>query len=135
MNKALIIGFISLVLFMASASASWYLQALKMPQANTNGVAAMGSGIAGFASTADQDSIMVYNEQQNYGTWEFVFDPSKQKPVANPNGGTQGTPASQLASPNGPQPGQPMNSPFGGQQTQSPFGGQQQSPFGGGRKQ
>ncbi len=35
MNKALIIGFISLALFMVSASASWYLQAMKMPQANT----------------------------------------------------------------------------------------------------
>jgi flagellar motility protein MotE (MotC chaperone) len=36
MNKALIIGFISLVLFIVSASASWYVQALKMPQANAS---------------------------------------------------------------------------------------------------
>ena len=39
-----------------------------MPQANSSGVAVGGSGIAGFASTADQDSIIVYNDQSNYGT-------------------------------------------------------------------
>ena len=76
-----------------------------MPQANTNGIGAMGGGIAGFASTADQDSIIVYNDQQNYGMWEFVFDPAKAKPLANPNGGGIGTPASQLGS----QPGTPAN--------------------------
>ena len=27
---------------------------------------------------------MIYNDQQNYGTWEFIFDPAKQKPLANP---------------------------------------------------
>ena len=99
-----------------------------MPQNNTNGVGAMGSGIAGFASTADEDSIMIYNDQQNYGTWEFVFDPAKQKPLANPNGGGIGTPASQVGSQIGTpanQVGTPAtNSPFGA----NPFGGQQQSP-------
>jgi hypothetical protein len=101
-----------------------------MPQTNTNGIGVMGSGIAGFASTADQDSIMIYNDQQNYGTWEFIFDPNKQKPVANPNGGGIGTPASQM----GTQIGTPANqvgtpagaSPFG----TSPFGQQQQVPQG-----
>jgi hypothetical protein len=86
-----------------------------MPQANTAGMGIMGTGIAGFASTADQDSIMVYNDQTNYGLWEFIFDPTKQKPLANPAGGAVGTPASQLASPGGTPIGQPMTSPFGGQ--------------------
>jgi hypothetical protein len=65
---------------------------------NTNGVQTMGGGIAGFASTADQDSIMVYNDHTNYGEWEFIFDPAKVKPLANPNSGAIGTPASQIGS-------------------------------------
>jgi hypothetical protein len=106
-----------------------------MPQTNTGGVAIAGmTGIAGFASNADQDSIIVYNEQSNYGLWEFVFDPTKVKPLASATGGTPGTPASQVGSPMGQPIGQPMNSPFGGQQQQSPFG-QQQTPFGGGRRE
>jgi hypothetical protein len=94
-----------------------------MPQANTTGMAVGGSGIAGFASTADQESIIVYNDQTNYGLWEFVFDPAKVKPIANPAQATVGTPASQIGSPMGQQIGQPMNSPFGQQpQPTSPFG-------------
>jgi hypothetical protein len=88
-----------------------------------------GSGIVGFASTADQDSIIVYNDQTNYGLWEFIFDPTKQKLTMNPAGGTPGTPASQIGSPMGQPIGQPMNSPFGSQPgATSPFGGQ---PIGG----
>jgi hypothetical protein len=67
-----------------------------MPTANTAGVQTMGGGIAGFASTADEDSIMVYNDRTNYHEWEFVFDPAKVKPLFNPNSGAIGTPASQL---------------------------------------
>jgi hypothetical protein len=65
----------------------------------------MGSGIAGFASTADAEGIMVYNDRTNYGEWEFVFDPSKDNQVFNPTAGGIGTPASQL----GTQPGTPAN--------------------------
>lgn len=68
-----------------------------MPMAGTNGMQTMGGGIAGFASKADQDSIMVYNDQTNYGLWEFIFDPNKVKPLPNPNTGPVGTPASQVA--------------------------------------
>jgi hypothetical protein len=95
-----------------------------IPNANTSGVQAMGAGIAGFASTADQDSIMVYNDQTNYGLWEFIYDPNKQKPIPNPNGNGGngiGTPASQL----GTNPGTPasqVGQPAGGQQqTNNPF--------------
>jgi uncharacterized membrane protein YgcG len=103
-----------------------------MPQGNTGGAMVGGSGIVGFASTADQESIIVYNDQTNYGLWEFIFDPAKQKVTMNPAGGTPGTPASQIGSPMGQPIGQPMNSPFGGQPGQtSPFGQPGGTPFGG----
>lgn len=111
-----------------------------MPLTNTQGAAAMGSGIAGFASTLDQDSIMVYNDQTNYSLWEFIFDPAKQKQVMNVGGGTPGTPASQIGSQIGTpatQVGQPAGtSPFGQPAGASPFGGTfgqpaQQTPQGG----
>jgi len=91
-----------------------------IPAANSNGMQAMGGGIAGFASTVDQDSIMVYNDQTNYGLWEFVFDPNKVKPLSNPNTNTVGTPASQM----GTNPGTPatqVGQPAGTQQTNNPF--------------
>ena len=80
-----------------------------MPTTNTNGLSTLGGGIAGFASKADEDSIMVYNKQKNYGLWEFVFDPTKVPPLPNPltgtvgtPGGTQiGTPATQVGTPAG----------------------------------
>lgn len=72
-----------------------------MPTNAQNG-AVMGGGIAGFASTADADSIMLYNDHTNYGEWEFIFDPSKVKPLPNPNAGSAGVSASSLGStPNG----------------------------------
>jgi hypothetical protein len=100
-----------------------------IPTANTNGMTAMGAGIAGFASTADQDSIMVYNDQTNYGLWEFVFDPQKVKRINNPGGNTVGTPAAQL----GTNPGTPASQVGqpAGQQTNNPF---QQSGPGYGRQ-
>jgi hypothetical protein len=91
-----------------------------IPSGNTNGIQAMGGGVAGFASTADQDSIMVYNDQTNYGLWEFIFDQSKVKPLANPNGNTVGTPAAQM----GTNPGTPasqVSQPAGQQPTNNPF--------------
>jgi uncharacterized membrane protein YgcG len=91
---------------------------------STTGMQAMGGGIAGFASTADQDSIMVYNDQTNYGLWEFIFDPNKQKPIPNPNGNNGnnvGTPASQLGS-NPGTPASQVGQPAGQQQqTNNPF--------------
>jgi hypothetical protein len=106
-----------------------------MPMGNAQGAnAMMGTGIVGFASTADQDSIMVYNDQTNYGLWEFIFDPAKQKlPVNLAGGGQVGTPASQMGSQIGTpanQVGQPVApSPFSGgfgAPPQTPQGGRQQ---------
>lgn len=35
----------------------------------------IGGGIAGIASTADCDSIMIYANRENYKEWEFIYDP------------------------------------------------------------
>jgi hypothetical protein len=65
----------------------------------------MGSGIAGVASTVKSDSIMIYHDQEKYNEWEFVYDPSKERPLPNPNGsGAPGTPASQMGSTFAPGP-------------------------------
>jgi hypothetical protein len=67
----------------------------------------------------------VYNDRTLYQEWEFIYDPSKQKQIPNPNAtGLGGTPAGSMG--NSPQPGQqpgapgmsppvspPMNRPFG----------------------
>ncbi len=90
-----------------------------LPTTNTNGMQTMGGGIAGFASTADQDAIMVYNDQTNYGLWEFIFDPNKIKPLHNPNSNTVGTPAAQM----GTNPGTPAS------QVGQPAGQQPTNPF------
>jgi len=40
---------------------------------------------------------MIYNDRSKYNEWEFVYDPTKEKPLPNPNGGGAiGTPASQM---------------------------------------
>jgi hypothetical protein len=72
----------------------------------------MGGGIAGVASTVEDEGIMVYNDHSKYNEWEFVYDPTKDRPLPNPNGGaTVGTPASQLGSPAGTTPA--GTNPFG----------------------
>jgi len=70
----------------------------------------MGAGIAGVGlpSTMDDESIMLYNDRSNYKEWEFVYDPTKERPLPNPNGGAAiGTSASQIGSgfAPGPAPG------------------------------
>jgi hypothetical protein len=81
----------------------------------------MGGGIAGFASTADSEGIMVYNDRTNYKEWEFVFDLTKFKNPPNPlngsNGGV-GTPASQL----GNIGGSPIGTPAANMPGASGFG-------------
>jgi len=66
----------------------------------------IGGGIAGVASTSDGEGVKVYNERTLYKEWEFIFDPSKVRPIQNPNAATGApgsTPASQIGTPlNGP---------------------------------
>ena len=78
----------------------------------------IGGGIAGVASTAEGEGIMIYNDRTKYQEWEFIFDPQKQKQIPNPNGAVvPGTPAQQLGTPAGgtpgSQPGMNQQSPFG----------------------
>jgi len=92
---------------------------------NLNQGQVMGGGIAGVASKADADSIMVYHDRTNYDEWEFIFDPSKQRyPPPNPvSGASIGTPAAQLGStPNGSMgtPAAQLGTPAGA--TPSSFG-------------
>ncbi len=61
--------------------------------------AIMGGGIAGVASKAEGESIMVYADHTDYSEWEFIYDPTKFVVPANPNTGSAvGTPAQQLGS-------------------------------------
>ena len=54
----------------------------------------IGGGIAGVASTLEQDSIMIYDEAQKYNEWEFIYDQSKDTTGAGLSRGSQvGTPA------------------------------------------
>jgi hypothetical protein len=98
----------------------------------------MGGGIAGVASTADADSIMVYNDHSNYGEWEFVYDPMKDRQLFNPVTGTvamqpagmtglQQGPTGNQPGPTGSQPG-----PTGSQPSPTGFGptGMQSGQFG-----
>jgi hypothetical protein len=60
----------------------------------------IGGGIAGVASKADAEGIMIYADHTNYKEWEFIFDPTKWRPPPNPlaSAGANGTPASQMGS-------------------------------------
>jgi hypothetical protein len=95
----------------------------------------VGAGIAGVASTSKSPAIMIYNDHTNYNEWEFLFDITKQKKTANPNG-VVGTPAQALGSTPGGIPGIPVGAAQPGAATAtataSPFGapGQSSSPFG-----
>jgi hypothetical protein len=71
-----------------------------MPTGNGTGSNVIGGGIAGIASKADFDSIMVYSDHSNYKAWEFVYDPMKDRPPPNPLTGA-GIPAAQLGNTNG----------------------------------
>jgi hypothetical protein len=57
----------------------------------------VGGGMAGVASKMDAEGLMVYNDRTNYKEWEFVYDPSKDRPRQDPRnmliGNQAGTPA------------------------------------------
>jgi len=81
--------------------------------------AIMGGGIAGVASKGEGESIMVYGDRTDFSEWEFIYDPMKFRPPANPNSGSGGggIPASQLASTAGmSSPGTPIGTGPGGTQ-------------------
>jgi hypothetical protein len=83
-----------------------------MPQqGQVGGGLPTGNGMAGVASNAEGEGIMVYNDRTLYGEWEFIYDPQKQKRIPNPNAtGAGGTPAQQMGTPAGaPGVGNPGN--------------------------
>jgi hypothetical protein len=69
---------------------------------NAQGAGAiMGGGIAGVASKAEGESIMVYGDRSDFSEWEFIYDPMKFKVPPNPSSSSAsgiGVPASQLGS-------------------------------------
>ena len=90
-----------------------------MPQQGMGGQT-FGGGIAGVASTAEGQSVKVYNDRSLYQEWEFIYDPSKQKQIPNPNAlGAIGTPAGNM---NSPQPGQQQGAPGVATPTSPPTG-------------
>ncbi|MGB7763338.1 MAG: hypothetical protein WBL61_26115 [Bryobacteraceae bacterium] len=58
----------------------------------------IGGGMAGVASKMDSEGLMVYNDRTNYKEWEFVYDPTKDRPRQDPRsmlvGNQMGTPSS-----------------------------------------
>ncbi len=58
----------------------------------------IGGGMAGVASQMDAEGLMVYNDRTNYKEWEFVYDPTKDRPRQDPRsmlvGNQMGTPSS-----------------------------------------
>jgi len=57
-----------------------------------------GTGIAGVASKAEADSIIIYNERTRYNEWEFIYDLRKDRSAIGPVGLT-GAPAGNLLTP------------------------------------
>jgi type II secretory pathway pseudopilin PulG len=80
------------------------------------GSGTVGGGIAGIASTAEMEGIMVYNDRTAYNEWEFIMDPTKiQRAGATGSTGPGGsTPAAQTGSQSGQAPGRPASTGFGG---------------------
>jgi hypothetical protein len=82
----------------------------------------IGGGMAGVASTGEGEGVMIYNDRTLYKEWEFIFDPSKVKPLQNPNAMTAtptGMPAGQMGSMPAPSGMSPVG---GGTLNQNPAG-------------
>jgi hypothetical protein len=62
----------------------------------------IGSGMAGVASKMDAEGLMVYNDRTNYKEWEFVYDPTKDRPRQDPRSMLVGN---QMGTPSTPTPG------------------------------
>jgi hypothetical protein len=54
-----------------------------------------GAGVAGVASKAEGDSIIIYNERSRYNEWEFIYDLRKDRTMVGPVG-PAGTPPGNL---------------------------------------
>jgi hypothetical protein len=61
-----------------------------VPMVTGAGQGGGANGVAGIASTAEVEGVMVYNDRTAYNEWEFIFDPSKVRAIAPPTGGSMG---------------------------------------------
>jgi len=77
----------------------------------------IGGGIAGVASTAERDSIKIYNEREKYNEWEFIYDFAKDRTGAGQFAGAMGAGDPRLQQAEGGQigPGQSLGAGAGGQ--------------------
>ena len=78
----------------------------------------IGGGIAGVASTLEQDAIMIYDEHEKYNEWEFIYDPAKDR--TNMGAMTGGAPVQGAPGGKTPQPSSPTNPIFSPQQPTTP---------------
>lgn len=70
----------------------------------------IGGNIIGVASRVNRRSIRLYDGEQNYRAWEFIWDPSKNVVVVGQPGQQVGAPAGNPAGTiNKPNPQQPQN--------------------------
>ena len=78
----------------------------------------IGGGIAGIASTIKSGTgIKVYNDQEEYKKWEFIYDAAKEAQAAGAGvpaqGAVPGTPIGQPGLNGTPAPGTPISGGFG----------------------
>ncbi len=62
-----------------------------------------GAGIAGVASKAEADSIIIYNDRSRYNEWEFIYDLRKDRTMVGPVG-PGGAPAGKMLEPSSSPP-------------------------------
>ena len=70
-----------------------------------------GAGIAGVASKAEADSIILYNDRSRYNEWEFIYDLRKDRTMIGPAAITGAQPGTLLQ----PAQGSPSTIPATGQ--------------------
>lgn len=83
---------------------------------NQSGFGTITGGIAGIASKLEVDSIKVYNDEESYDMWEFLYDPRKDTGTAGGTGMAGANPQTGAAGQQQLGPGQNQNpfSPPGG---------------------
>ncbi len=80
--------------------------------AATTATQTIGGGIAGVASTVKTGTgIKIYNDQDEYKKWEFVYDPNKELQKAGGFGAAPAAPGTPIGQPVGTAPGTPVGSP------------------------
>ncbi len=95
---------------------------LTRPRPYPGSMPGVNGGIAGVASTAESDSIKIYNERDKYNEWEFIYDFAKDRTGAGQFAAGMGAGDPRLQQAEGGQIG-PGQSPGAGGQMGAGFGG------------